>query len=61
MAQLSGAIAAIGGDIIALGVFYFDDDADHVGLVIKVCRVTMEALLEAMLTVDVEVVSVEAA
>jgi len=61
LASISGAIAAIGGDIISLGVFQDAEHESFVGLVIKVCCVTKEALLEAMKGLDVSVVRAEIA
>lgn len=51
LSRIAGAIAGVGGDIVALGTFY--SDAFHHGmLVIKVCCVDRQALLGALEQLD---------
>ena len=57
LSKIAGAIAAIGGDIVALGTFSSEDDL-HSNLVIKVCCVDKDALVGAMDRIGVEVVDV---
>lgn len=57
LSKIAGAIAAIGGDIVALGTFY-SDETHHGNLVIKVCCVSQQALIDAMTGINVTVVDV---
>jgi acetoin utilization protein AcuB len=57
LSRIAGTIAAIGGDIVALGTFYSEAHR-HGLLVIKVCCVEREALVEAMNKTSVEIVDV---
>jgi acetoin utilization protein AcuB len=57
LSKIAGAIAAIGGDIVALGTFY-SDEYHHGQLVIKVCCVDEQALLTAMEALNVTVLDV---
>ena len=57
LSKIAGAIAAIGGDIVALGAFY-SDGRRRGNLVIKVCCVSAEALMNAMGSIDVTVASI---
>lgn len=57
LSKIAGAIAAVGGDIVALGTFY-SDERHHGNLVVKVCCVSEQALLDAMEKIDVTVVDV---
>jgi len=55
LSKIAGAIASIGGDIVALGSFYSDEHHNRGNLMIKVCCVSNEALLAAMESIDVTV------
>lgn len=57
LSKIAGAIAAIGGDIVALGTFY-SDEHHHGHLVIKVCCVDKQALVTAMEETGVTVLDV---
>ena len=59
LSRIAGAIAAIGGDIVALGTFYSEQQR-HGNLVIKVCCIGKDALVGAMDGIGVEVVDVRA-
>lgn len=54
LSRIAGAVAAAGGDIVALGTFY-SDEHHHGNLVLKVRGVDQHALLEAMKKIDVTV------
>ena len=57
LSRIAGAIAAAGGDIVALGTFY-SDEHHHGNLVVKVRGVDQPALLNAMEAIDVTVVDI---
>ncbi|MGC9522051.1 MAG: CBS domain-containing protein, partial [Anaerolineae bacterium] len=59
LSRITGAIAGIGGDIVALGTFYSDEHR-HGLLVIKVCCVEEGALVSALENVDAKVLDVRA-
>ncbi len=61
LSKIAGAIAAIGGDIVALGSFYSDEHHNRGNLVIKVCCVSKQALTDAMESVDVTVAAIHGA
>jgi acetoin utilization protein AcuB len=60
LSKIAGAIAAIGGDIVALGTFRSDED-NYANLVIKVCCVDQQVLLDAMANINVTVVRTQGA
>ncbi len=56
LSRITGAIAALGGDIITLGTFYGEASEDEEGkLVIKVCGITKEDLTEAIQNIEAEI------
>jgi hypothetical protein len=55
LAKIAGEIAARGGNIVALGTVHGDDPA-HYQLTFKVQDVSLDALTEAMETLNLEVV-----
>jgi len=57
LSQIAGAIAGVGGDIVALGTFS-SDEHHHGLLVVKVCCVDNEALVPALERLGVEMVDV---
>ena len=57
LSKIAGAIAGVGGDIVALGTFY-SDEQHHGNLVVKVCCVDEEAIRSAMEDIGVEVTDV---
>ncbi|MBN1260385.1 MAG: CBS domain-containing protein [Anaerolineae bacterium] len=57
LGEITGQIAALGGDIVSLGTFYGEDRA-HGVVTIKVCGVVQEVLLAALADVAVRVVDV---
>ncbi len=59
LSRVAAAIAAAGGDIVALGTFNSDAHR-HGNLVVKVCCVEAQALLDAMASIGVEVVDLRA-
>jgi len=60
LSKIAGAIASIGGDILALGTFR-SDERDNANLVIKICCVSEQALVEAMEGIGVTIVSIHGA
>ncbi len=54
LSRIAGSIAALGGDIVALGTFHRPDGGG--ALMVKVCGVTQEALITAMQAIEVQVV-----
>lgn len=62
LSRIAGAIAAVGGDIVALGTFYSDSQhRDHGLLVIKVCCAEREALKKAISETQAEIVDMREA
>lgn len=59
LSKIAGAIAGVGGDIVALGTFY-SDERRHGLLVIKVCCVDERALVSALESVNAKVLDVRA-
>ncbi|MCU0521563.1 MAG: CBS and ACT domain-containing protein [Anaerolineae bacterium] len=60
LSRIAGTIAGIGGDIVALGTFRGEGHG-HSLLVIKVCCIEQDALVEAMRGQGFEIVDVRAA
>jgi len=56
LSRIAGRIAALGGDIIALGTFHRSDGGG--AMMVKVCGVEREALVKAMEALDVVVADV---
>jgi acetoin utilization protein AcuB len=61
LSKIAGAIAAIGGDIVALGTFYSDEHHHRGNLVIKVSCASKEALMEAMESISVTIAGIHGA
>lgn len=59
LSTIAGAIAGVGGDIVALGTFSSDEHR-HGNLVVKVCCTEQDALLAALEDIGVEIVDVRA-
>jgi acetoin utilization protein AcuB len=59
LSKIAGAIAAVGGDIVSLGTFY-SDERRHGLLVVKVCCVEGDILVDAMQGIGAEVLDVRA-
>ena len=55
LSRIAGAIADIGGDIVALGTFYSDEQSHHGTLVVKVRGVNEDILVTAMKEIDARV------
>jgi acetoin utilization protein AcuB len=55
LSRIAGAITNIGGDIVALGTFYSDEQSHHGTLVVKVRGVNEDALVTAMNEIDAKV------
>lgn len=53
LSRITGSIAALGGDIIALGTFHRSDGGG--AMMVKVCGVERDALISAMEAIDVKV------
>ncbi len=62
LSRIAGAIAAVGGDIVALGTFYSSTQhPDHGLLVIKICGADRETLEKAISETQAEIVDVREA
>lgn len=54
LSNITGTIAALGGDIIALGTFYGEERSEGI-LMLKVCGVQQDALIKAMEAINTQV------
>ena len=54
LSRITGAIAALGGDIIALGTFYGESRTEGI-IMLKVCGVEEEPLIKALEAIDVHI------
>ena len=56
LSRITGSIAALGGDIIALGTFHRPDGGG--AMMVKVCGIEPDTLVSAMKAIDITVADV---